>query len=37
VGIYDEIYDRIKVAAKEKNVSMTQLVGDALEKYLADL
>jgi sulfite reductase (ferredoxin) len=37
VGVYDEIYDRLKVAAKEKNISMTQLVGEALDKYLTDL
>lgn len=37
VGVYDEIYERVKGAAKEKNISMTQLVGEALEKYLTDL
>ncbi|MEM9540967.1 MAG: sulfite reductase, ferredoxin dependent [Cyanobacteria bacterium P01_E01_bin.42] len=37
VGVYDETYERVKAAAKEKNISMTQLVGEALEKYLADL
>jgi sulfite reductase (ferredoxin) len=34
VGLYDEMYERIKQAARDRGKSMTELVAEALEAYL---
>lgn len=36
IGVRDELYKRIKEAAKEQGKSMTQLASEALEAYLQD-
>ncbi|MCA1995270.1 MAG: sulfite reductase, ferredoxin dependent, partial [Coleofasciculus sp. S288] len=34
IGVRDELYKRVKDAAKEQGKSMTQLAAEALEAYL---
>lgn len=34
IGVRDELYDRVKAAAKQQGKSMTQLAAEALEAYL---
>jgi sulfite reductase (ferredoxin) len=34
IGVRDDLYNRIKEAAKEQGKSMTQLAAEALEAYL---
>jgi sulfite reductase (ferredoxin) len=36
IGVRDELYDRVKAAAKQQGKSMTQLAAEALEAYLKD-
>jgi sulfite reductase (ferredoxin) len=36
IGVRDELYNRIKAAAKEQGKSMTQLAAEALEAYLQE-
>jgi sulfite reductase (ferredoxin) len=34
LGVRDELYERVKAAAKQQGKSMTQLAAEALEAYL---
>jgi len=34
IGVYDEMYDRLKTAAQQQGKSMTELVAEALDKHL---
>ncbi|MCW6037290.1 sulfite reductase, ferredoxin dependent [Spirulina subsalsa FACHB-351] len=34
IGVHDEVYEKLKVAAQNQNKSMTQLVAEALDAYL---
>jgi sulfite reductase (ferredoxin) len=34
IGVRDDLYKRVKAAAKQQGKSMTQLAADALEAYL---
>jgi sulfite reductase (ferredoxin) len=34
IGVRDDLYNRVKAAAKQQGKSMTQLTADALEAYL---
>ncbi len=34
IGVRDDLYNRVKAAAKQQGKSMTQLAADALEAYL---
>ena len=36
IGVRDELYNRVKAAAKQQGKSMTQLAAEALEAYLKD-
>jgi sulfite reductase (ferredoxin) len=36
IGVRDELYNRVKAAAKEQGKSMTELAAEALEAYLQE-